>query len=338
MEKPAISPEKQFELDMAKLQLSFKQKETDKQYNVALKEIVRLRNEIDTLTGLKDSVGTYTITPVTHRKHESTAVVLASDFHVEERVTSESVNGSNEYSMAIAKSRTEAFFRNILKLVTKEQQDTHINTLCLALLGDFISGHIHLELMESCEVSPVEAAVFAQNLLASGIEYLLKNSKLQLVIPCCSGNHARITSQVHVASEHGNSLEWMIYSNLARHFKPNKRVIFVLSKSYFNWVKIYDFDIRFHHGHGMKYGGGIGGITIPILKAIARYDVAKKAYLDCFGHFHSPISMDKFVSNGSLIGDTPYSKRLGFSGRPQQQFFLIDKKRGKTGMFPVFVD
>ncbi len=330
-------PEKQFQLDMEKIRLHHQEKGTDKKYKVAIAEIMRLRDDIESLTDMKDTLSTYHIKPTSSSKHEATAFAIASDFHIEERVTPESVNGDNEFNLKIAKQRIEAFFCNTLKLVKKEQQDSKIDTLVLALLGDFISGNIHDELMESCEVPPVDAAVLAQNFLASGIEYILDNSKLKLVVPCCVGNHSRITEKVHVSSESGNSLEWMIYCNLANRFKDNKRVTFVLSKSYFTWLKVYDFNIRFHHGHGMKYGSGVGGITIPVLKAISRYDVSRKADLDVFGHFHNPISMDKFVSNGCLIGDTPYGKRLGFTGKPQQQFFLIDKNYGKTIVAPIFL-
>ena len=333
----SADPEKQFQLDMEKLRLNHKEKGTDKKYQTAMKEIMRLRDDVEQLSELKGTVSTYTIKPSTGSKHESVAFAIASDWHVSENVKPETVNGSNEYTMKIAKQRAEAFFKNTLKLVTKEQQDSKIDTLVLALLGDFISGNIHEELLESCEVPPVEEAVFAQNLLATGIEYLLANSKLNLIIPTACGNHSRITHQVHVSTEQGNSLEWMIYCNLANYFKNEKRVTFILSKSYFTWLKVYDFDIRFHHGHAMKFGGGIGGLTIPVLKAIGRYDLQRKAYLDVFGHVHTALDGGKFISNGCLIGDTPYGSRLGFTGKPQQQFFLIDKSYGKTIVAPIFV-
>jgi hypothetical protein len=333
----SVDPEKQFQLDMEKIRLHHQEKGTDKKYQVAVKEIMRLRDDIEQLTELKGTVSTYHIKPTSSAKHESVAFAIASDWHVGENVKAETVNGSNEYTMKIAKARAEAFFKNTLKLVTKEQQDSKIDTLVLALLGDFISGNIHEELLESCEVAPVEEALFAQNLIATGIEYLLANSKLHLTIPTSCGNHSRITQQVHVSTEQGNSLEWMIYSNLANYFKNEKRVTFILSKSYFTWLKVYDFDIRFHHGHAMKFGGGVGGLTIPVLKAIGRYDLQRKAYLDVFGHVHTALDGGKFISNGSLIGDTPYGSRLGFTGKPQQQFFLIDKSYGKTIVAPVFV-
>lgn len=334
----SVDPEKQFQLDMEKLRLHHQEKGTDKKYQVAIKEIMRLRDENEQLAELKGTVSTYEIKAKTSQKHEATAFAVLSDLHIEENVKPESVDGSNEFNLRIAKQRIEAFFRNVVKLTSKEQQDAHIDTLVLAILGDLISGNIHDELMESCEVPPIEAAILAQNFITSGIEYILRNTKLNLVVPCCVGNHSRITHQVHVSTEQGNSLEWMIYSNLANHFANNKRVKFVLSKSYFTWLKVYDFDIRFHHGHAMKFGGGIGGLSIPVLKAIARYDLSKKAYLDVFGHVHTPLDGGKFISNGCLIGDTPYGKRLGFTGRAQQQFFLIDKHYGKTGVFPVFLE
>lgn len=337
VKKPVLTDEQQFNLDMEKLRLKHQEKGTDKKYQVAMAQINKLRDEIDKLAEVKDTVATYAIKPSSSAKHESVAFAIASDWHVEENVKPETVNGSNEYTMKIAKMRAEAFFKNTLKLVTKEQQDSNISTLVLALLGDFISGNIHEELLESCEVAPVEAAVFAQNLLATGIEYLLANSKLNLIIPTSCGNHSRITNQVHVSTEQGNSLEWMIYTNLANYFKNEKRVKFILSKSYFTWLTVYNYDIRFHHGHAMKFGGGIGGLTIPVLKAIGRYDLQRKAYLDVFGHVHTALDGGKFISNGCLIGDTPYGSRLGFTGKPQQQFFLIEKNHGKTIVAPIFL-
>ncbi len=336
--KPILTDEQQFALDMEKVRLKHQEKGTDKKYKVAIAEIMKLRDDIEQLSEMKDTVSSYVIKPKTGKKHEAVAFAILSDTHIEENVKPESVDGMNEYNLKIAKKRMEAFFTNTVKLVTKEQQDAHIDTLVLAVLGDLISGNIHDELLESCEVPPIEAAILAQNFVTSGIEYILANTKLNLIVPCCVGNHSRITQQVHVSTEQGNSLEWMIYCNLASHFKGNPRVQFVLSKSYFTWVKVFDFDIRFHHGHAMKFGGGVGGLTIPVLKAIARYDLSKKAYLDVFGHVHTALDGGKFISNGSMIGDTPYGKRLGFTGRAQQQFFLIDKNYGKTIVAPVFLD
>jgi hypothetical protein len=336
--RPALTPEQQFQLDMEALAVKRQENEDQKQYKVALKEVERLRIEREKLLSVSGVKTTHTIPSKKHPEKESVAVVVFSDWHVEENVKPETVDFSNEYTMDIAQKRAQAVFRNALTLVKKEQDKSRIDTMIVALLGDFFSGHIHDELMETCEVSPVDAAIYAQQLIADGIQYLLDNSKLNLIIPCCVGNHSRTTDKVHVSTEQGNSLEWMIYKNLAVHFKGNKRVTFVLSRSYFTWVNVLGFDLRFHHGHAMKYGAGVGGITIPINKAIARYDLQKPAYLDIFGHFHHRFDGGKFIANGSLIGNTPYGTRLGFTGKPEQSFFLIREGYGKTVVAPIFVE
>lgn len=333
-----ISPQKQFELDMEKLRLNDKQKESDKQYKVALREIQRLRKQNETLLDLKGQVSTYSIKRSKGVGGQAVAFAIASDWHVEENVKPETVNGTNSYTMAIAKERAEKFFNHTLKLVNKESQDIKIDTLVLALLGDFFSGNIHDELMETCEVQPQDAMLYAQNLVASGIEFLLANSKLKLVIPCAVGNHSRQTAKVHISTEHGNSLEWAMYSFLAQYFKREPRVTFILSRSYFNYMDVFGYTIRFHHGHAVNYAGGVGGLEVPMRRIIGRWDKDKPAYLSVCGHFHTRRDGGDFIVNGSLIGDSPYGKRFGFTGRPEQTFFLIDEKRGKTVVCPILVE
>lgn len=333
-----ISPQRQFELDMEKLRLNAKQKESDKQYKIALKEIQRLRKQNETLLDLKGQVNTYSIKRSKGVGGQAVAFAIASDWHVEENVRPETVNGTNTYTMAIAKERAEKFFNHTLKLVNKESQDIKIDTLVLALLGDFFSGNIHDELMETCEVQPQDAMLYAQNLVASGIEFLLANSKLKLVIPCAVGNHSRQTAKVHISTEHGNSLEWAMYSFLAQYFKREPRVTFILSRSYFNYMDVFGYTIRFHHGHAVNYAGGVGGLEVPMRRIIGRWDKDKPAYLSVCGHFHTRRDGGDFIVNGSLIGDSPYGKRFGFTGRPEQTFFLIDEKRGKTVVCPILVE
>ena len=84
--KVKISPQKQFELDMEKLWLNDKQKESDKQYKVALREIQRLRKQNETLLDLKGQVNTYSIKRSKGVGGQAVAFAIASDWHVEENV------------------------------------------------------------------------------------------------------------------------------------------------------------------------------------------------------------------------------------------------------------
>jgi hypothetical protein len=268
---------------------------------------------------------------------ESVAVVLASDWHIEERVRPEVVNGLNNFSVNIARKRAEQFFQNTLKLVEKERYATKIDTLVLALLGDFISGNIHEELLENCELQPIDAMIEAENMILSGIQYLLDNSDLRLIIPCHVGNHTRITRKVHISTESGNSLETIMYHHLKNHFKDNDRVEVLISPSYLSYLDLWGYTICFSHGHAVKYGGGVGGLTIPLRKAIAQWQKTRRADLYCIGHWHQYLDIGEAIVNGSLVGYNAFAVFIKAEyERPKQAFFLINRKYNqKTVVCPI---
>ena len=312
-------------------------RQTQRQFAELLKKNELLQSELDASLDIKKGINPIFIEKkVSSNDSEAVAVILASDFHLEENVKSETVNGLNKYNLQIAEERVKQFFQNGLKLLLKEQQNAKIDTLVLALLGDFISSNIHEELLENCSLRPIEAIIFAENLLIGGIDFLLANSDVKIIIPCHVGNHTRITHKVHISTEKGNSLETFMYNHMQNNYKDNPRVSFMISEGYLSYLTIHNFTIRFHHGHAVKYGGGVGGLTIPVNKAIAQWQKLKHADLDCFGHFHQFFDGGNFICNGSLIGYSPFAIMIkGSYEPPKQAFFLVDKKRMKTVVCPI---
>lgn len=59
--------------------------------------------------------------------------------------------------------------------------------------------------------------------------------------------------------ENAHSLEWLMYKALADRYEAHKRVHLTIPESYHSYQTIYDWTVRFHHGHVMNYGGGVGG-------------------------------------------------------------------------------
>lgn len=269
---------------------------------------------------------------------EATAVVLASDWHLEEIVRSQTVNGKNRYNPTIARQRASTFFERVARLVQKERQDVTISNLILWLGGDFITGSIHEEMPENNAMPPIDAMLFASDVIESGIQYLLDTTDLTLTIPCTCGNHSRITKMTYVGSERGNSLEWMMYQYLAKRFKDEGRVKFIIEDAYLTYLKVYGFTVRFHHGHAMRYQGGVGGIHIPLNKALAQWDKTRQADLTVCGHWHQYTPARRYVVNGSLIGYSPFAVWIKAEYEPPMQaFFLIDKARGVTVHIPILV-
>ena len=326
--------------DLAELSARAAEVGLKKRYKEALKAIDQLTSERDSIVNLKDTV------EITHIKpskgsggSEATAVWVASDWHTDEFVDGATVNGLNHFTPVIAQHRVNNFFTSGLRLTNILAQDVKIDTIILALLGDFYTGHIHPDFMELTDTQPIHAVIRVQNMIASGIQYILDNSKYNLVIPCHSGNHARTTEKTRFATENGHSLEFYMYNFLADHFKGQKRVKFIIPTGYHSYMDVYGFKVRFHHGHSIRYGGGVGGIYISVNKALAQWNKAFRADLDVFGHFHQMRDGGNFICNGSLIGYSSFALSIKADyEKPKQTLFLIDKDRGKTCTWPILLD
>jgi predicted phosphodiesterase len=337
-QRAAQKPDQLVAADREKQRMAFDLSTLKKKYAFSEQEVKRLERELH----LTNEVNSLEVDPIVIEPKapsgtaEGTIVLVASDWHVEERVDPKTVSFQNEYNLDIAKDRAEKFFRASLRLIRLLQQDIKVDTTILALLGDFISNDIHEEFPEVNALTPTHAIEFAQNLIVGGIEFLLNNSKLKFIIPCHSGNHARTTRTVRFATENGHSLEYLMYRNLANHFRGNERVEFRVNEGYHSYAEVYGKTLRFHHGHAINYQGGIGGIFIPAFKAISQWDKMRQADLDIFGHFHQHKDGAKFVSNGSLIGFNTYalSIKADFE-RPKQTLLLLDKQRGRTCIWPI---
>ena len=277
--------------------------------------------------------------PVKSNSGEAVAFIIASDWHLGELVRPEMISGLNKFNPKIAKERCEKFFRNALKLYRITSRDIEVKRIVLALLGDFIYNNLHEDSGENATMLPMEEMMFAQAEIASGIQFLLDNTDCKITVPCCTGNHARTTKRVHISSEFGSSLEYYMYHNLADHFRDEKRVQFNIAKGYHIYIEVFGSVIRLHHGHFIRYNGGVGGIYIPVNKAIAQWNKMKKADLDILAHYHQFRDGGNFICNGSLIGYNAYALSIKADYEPPKQaFFLFDKKRGKTIVAPIMVN
>ena len=325
--------------DRRLLRSSERKRDAEQKYKSLLVDYNRVRREMSAVLELQKATTTHIIRPTESVKSEAVAIAVLSDTHVEESVEPQWVNGLNKYNLDIAKKRHDQFFEKVVKLLRKEQKDVTINELVLGLLGDHITGRIHEENLEICLLRPVDAIIFSQDLIESGIKFLLDHSTVKITVICKTGNHARITRRIHSSTQQGNSLEWSMYHNLRSRFKEEERIKFVIDDGYHTYTDILGTTLRWHHGHAIRYQGGVGGLTIPLHKAIHNWNLTRHADVDILGHFHDYITMRRFVVNGSLIGYNAYALSIKAEySPPTQSFFLIDKKRGKTVHIPILFD
>jgi hypothetical protein len=266
---------------------------------------------------------------------QATAIAMASDWHVDEIVKPSTVQGKNAYNPDVAKKRATKFWQKIVQLTDRNRADTTIDNLLLVLGGDFISSNIHEELLANTSMRPMEAIMFAQDLLDAVLRFLNEHGNFnQIVIICKMGNHSRITKKTHYANRNGNSLEWAMYQNLAKRFPEFK---WVIEDSYLTYYTVYDFVIRTHHGDTLRYLGGVGGIYPSMLRSYYQWNLTRKADINMMGHFHSYIPGYNTV-NGSLIGYNAFAEAFKFEHQPPiQAYLLLDARRGITIHAPILV-
>jgi len=309
-------------------------------YKDAISHSANLEVQMEALLGIKDDPIILDWKKARKGNPKNVAVIVpATDWHVEEGIEAGSVNGKNFFNLAEAENRIKRFYTKIIRLTEWQSHLARVSEVWHPLLGDLLTGYIHEELMESNSLSPTEACIFLQEMLCSGIDLLLRETKLPIYIPTCVGNHGRTTQKMHIKTSSSNSYEWLLYMTLAKQYAKNKRVHIFVGKGYHNTQTIMGRKVRFHHGDGFRYQGGVGGITIPVAKAISQWNKVETVDLDIFGHYHTHlVNYTTWVSCGSLMGYSEYSVKIKADFQhPTQTFIVLDKDFGLTCAIPVFL-
>ena len=329
--------------DLVERKLKAKITDQQRRYKQLLKNYEYLESKYDDLLYIKENEKVEPVKPKFNKnaKEEAVAVVQYSDWHVEETVESEKVNGLNEFNPEIAQSRVDNLVNNTIKLVRKERNDININELVLHLGGDFIGGWIHDELEQMNAMSPIEASIFAKNELIKAIDFLYNHGKFERIVCICNrGNHSRTTKKMQHSNEMETNYETMIYSALQDTFRDIDEIEFQIPGSGVGYIDIYGLTIRYFHGQQVRYLDGVGGLAIPLNKKLAKWDETIEADYNLMGHYHSwSFPNKKTTLNGSLKGFDTYAYNNGFSYEPPiQSFQLIDKKRGVTIRCPILCE
>ena len=302
-------------------------------------EIETLENALAVALDMREDSAVYRPMKVKTREkgvaREGTAVLLFSDIHPEEVVEPEKVSGLNEFNPEIAEQRIARLIegtRWTLETVRagRGKAGYRVRDFILALLGDLISNTIHPDLSESNAMGPADACNFVFDLIQRVIDALLEDKGLErIMVPCCMGNHDRMTEKGRHQTKAETSLATIIYANLKRLYRDEPRVEFDIARGNMLYVEMYGRNIRFTHGDDVRYNGGVGGLHIPMRKAIDSWNRSVDSALTCIGHFHQCEYAKDWICNGSIIGYGPYAQAIKARYEPAQQaFFILDPEHG----------
>ena len=336
------SSERSLEQDREVAKLRAEAAAAKRKHREAMEAIGSLESQVEMLLAVQGEPAIQQYERLKKRAHKGTAAIIpATDWHIEQRVDPDTVNGLNSYCLAIAEQRIGRFYQKCVELIDFVSGLAKVTIIYHPLLGDLISGYIHEELQESNQLSPTEACLLMQLKVCSGIDFLRRETKLPVVVPTCFGNHGRTTQKKRISTAYQNSFEWMTYAMTARMYNKDPGVNWLIGKGYHNNVDILGHTVRFHHGDSIRYHGGVGGITIPVNKAVAAWNKSsdRQRCIDVFGHWHQFLPhYPNWVSCGTLMGYDPFalSIKADFQ-RPTQTLIVLDREYGITQAMPVFI-
>jgi len=311
-------------------------------YVAALGELSDVREQIGIIETCSNIVPiNFSINP-NPKRNDAVPVLVLSDWHLDEKVDANAIRDSEGYNVEIAKRRVQSLLEGANQIIQILHRDSNINQLVVALLGDFMSCWIHDELVETNGMTPPEAVLTALNMLTGVLENLLANCGVdKIIVVEATGNHGRITKKPQAKNRVKKNYEWIIYHLLAKHFedKGETRIQFKPPTGYFNWLNILGRPVRFHHGDAVHYQGGVGGVHIPLRKAIAQWNKKNAAVLDVMGHWHAREMSRDYVINGCLIGYNEFAEQIKADFETaRQSIFLLHSRFGKTGEYPIVVE
>lgn len=320
--------------------------EVDKKYHILQDDLHKTQDALEkALEVMGNPPSIYKIHPSATSKSSGTATAFAllSDVHCDEVVPKHKVNGLNEHNPEISLRRIKRFFDLVVRFIRVERAESPIGNLVLWLGGDFFtSSESH---GTPVAMDTMDAVEFAKSMIVSGIKFIQEQEpKLKIHVVCSVGNHSRKESHkpVNQAREQELSLEFIMYHAIKAHFEGKPNLTWQIDRAYFSYVKAYNFNVRFCHGHlGFRYNMGLGGLHGPLWKVISQtWNNQIDADLTVIGHYHSltfAALARPYIANGSTIGVSPYSMSFG-AERPAQAFFLVHSKYGLVGQRPLFVD
>jgi hypothetical protein len=263
---------------------------------------------------------------------------VLSDVHAGATVVPTASVCWNSYDPEICRHRLDRYFESIVWLI-KDERSFAVIGHCIAVLGDLIDGHLHDDQTETSE-APLVTIDWLEPYLLGRLAHLADElgPDRELRVLWVPGNHGRDTLKPRAATYCEHSHEWALGQRVARAFADHPTIRVHAPKARDVYTSVFGRVLHGTHGDTVNYAGGVGGITIPLRKAYAMWQLNQPSYLHLTGHFHSQLDLGDGLANGSVVGYNDFARKINARPEePKQTFCLIDSKYGKTKVSPTWL-
>lgn len=253
------------------------------------------------------------------------ATLFLSDWHYGQV----SNNIWNEYNVKICKERVSKLFNKVISAI----QDHKINTLHIALLGDFVNGSIHTSCRVASEENTCEQLMHVSEIIANFINEISAYVN-QVNVYSTYGNHAR-SIQKKEDNIHADNMERVIPWWLAQRLKDNYKVNVIDSEYYeFIYFNVCGYNVVCTHGDLDQFKNI--GVTVNSIftkkygKSIDYTFSADKHHLESFEQFGIESTLV-----GSLCGTDEFANNKRLYSNPMQTLCIFTPEDGKKCTYNI---
>lgn len=266
------------------------------------------------------------------------AVLLVSDSHIGEAITSEETGGLVEYGTPIFHTQLAELKKAVIEILYLQGYGVEIRKLYVIFLGDLVTGELIYKGQQAfLDLNLMDQMFTGADAFARMVAEF--SSKVpEISCTCLCGNHGRIGSK----GETKNFVNWdfIMYKFMERSLEKYDNVHFTIPKAWYENVDIEGHKFLCMHGEDIQRWMGMPFYGVQ--RAHAKYIQMlkrKKESCDYFvvAHQHEAADLagSKQLINGAWPGGSMLSaKRLMSISEPTQWFFGVNKKR-TTWRYPL---
>jgi transposase-like protein len=256
-----------------------------------------------------------------------------SDLHASEVVSSEQMNGINEYDWDVMLRRHDQMLKSIVSF--KRKRPYPVRKLFINGLGDMLSGNIHPELKETNDRPLMEAALQLGMDMSEWVARLAEEFE-EIEIHGVVGNHPRTTLKQGMKNRYDN-YDWMVYQIMKLRLAESPHVTVEVPRSANTTVQVFGETHLLMHGDGIRStmpGVPWGGVMRRVAEMTNQYArIGTPIRRFHVGHFHNPniVEGGRILMNGSVKGPDEYSLLQFGGGHDASQLLQVyHPRRGLT--------
>lgn len=268
-----------------------------------------------------------------NKKRNMTIETLFSDLHTGKFTLT--------FNSDILKKRVEKYSSTIIGEINRYETLYNVEKIVIPMLGDLIeNSYMHgVESLAGCEFQNPEQIRMTIDIIFNNFLLPISMTGRQIILPCVTGNHSRISFKETYINPGKNNLSWIIYKVLEMLCKQCKlnNITFIIPEGNYCTYEIYNDIILYEHGEKLN---GFNQKTVESHIHERSRQIKKMIKFGRFGHFHEAMSYGRgrVIFNASFSGLDSYSEIKGYCSEPSQTInFYVEPINRPDSFYHSFI-